>query len=274
MYRLRNHLAAAKTKAAENATRRESLPSNYHPGYLDSVYPIDWRVIARTSARRRFSRGSQWNPPYTDDNGQVWRWIESVEGSGLQVVINNATKKVNRDTMGYYTRSDGEDPIHGVVLGTRSEESPKARFFAAVSDYDNPGAYRILWEAETDLDTAASSADHEAEKSAEESREYDAAYSAGRAWAECGEEVKQARVEILAILKDRKSARGSETLCKVIREKVESLLAEIAFARKTRERLANGDGESDRHYWHSFYSGAKRLRVAFNEGAESPVLAV
>jgi hypothetical protein len=264
----------AKTKAAENATKREGTPSFYSPGFLDSYYPVDWRVIARAAARRRYQKPGIWNPPSIDDRGRAWRWLESVNGSGLIVVCENATKRANRDTTGYYTRSDGGDPIHGVVLATRNEESPKARFFAAISDYDNPGAYRILWEAEDSLDDAIRTADHIAGESAEEARDYDAAHTAGRAWADFGEGIKTLRKEALAILKDRKAAHGSPILCAVIREKVESLVSEIADMRKRRARLADGQGASDSDHWSQFYTGDKRLRAAFNDGAESPVLTV
>jgi hypothetical protein len=274
-YALKARLAAAKTKAAENAATQARQLESYpgaHPNYL-AQWPTDWRAVARANAKRRYARPAIWNPSYTDSKGRVWRWLERVDGSGLRVAIENATAEATRH-IGYYTDSDCGDSIHGVVLSTRDPESPKARFFAAVSDPHNAGAYRILWEAESDLRAAINEADRLAERSAEEERAYNAAFHAGSQWADLGAEIAEARKSALAILRDRKTARGSDTLCAVIREKVESLLSDIRKAREQRESLAEGDGLPGRESWGlSFYTGDKGLRAAFNDGAGAEVLA-
>lgn len=264
-YRLKARLAAAKTKAAANVeTRAEQLKHypNAAPAYLDR-WPLDWRPIARANAKRRYTKASPWNPVYVADNGDKMRWLESVDGSGLAVVCENATAEVNRNTTGYYVDTFQEESQHGVVLATRDAESPRARFFAAINDPHNDGAYRLLWRPFDDISDARAVADSMAERDAEKQREYDAAWQAGRAWADKGEEIKGYRSQALTILRDRKGASGSATLCAVIREKVESLLESISEARKERARLANGDSAS----FH-FYSGDKGLRSAFCEGAD------
>lgn len=264
-YHLKARLAAAKTKAAANVEARARVLVTYPnaaPAYLDQ-WPLDWRPIAREAARRRYAKRSPWNPVYVADNGEKMRWLESVDGSGLVVVCENATAKVNRNTTGYYVDTFQEESQHGVVLATRDAESPRARFFAAINDPHNDGAYRLLWRPFDDIRDARAAADSMAESDAEKQREHDAAWQAGRAWADKGEEIKGYRSQALAILRDRKGATGSATLCAVIREKVESLLESISEARKERARLANGDSAS----FH-FYSGDKALQTTFCEGAD------
>lgn len=261
-YAVRYRLEAAKRRAAENAVK-------YPNGTMAAdAYSPDWRVVARANAKRRFSRPAVWNPAYTDDNGRAWRWLETVEGSGLRVVVENATKAANdRRVTGYYVDTDATDSQHGVVLATRDPESPRARFFAAISDPYNDGAHRILWESHDDMDSAVRGADSLAAHVAEESRDYDAAFQAGARYSDLGEEIKASRAKALTILQDRKTARGSATLCAVIREKVDSLVAAIAEARAARERLANGEGESSDDWARAFWTGDKRLQAAFADGA-------
>lgn len=259
-------LAHAKRVAAANVDRRAQLLRNY-PGaaesFLDSLAPLDWRVIAQTAARKRYGRPAIWNPPYTDSAGNVWRWLETVDGSGLRVAVDNATSRVSdRRTLGYYVDTFADESQHGVVLATRDCESPRARFFPAINDPHNDGAFRILWKSCDNWSDAAHTADSLAERDAESQRDYDSAWQAGSQWADLGAQITAARKEALAILRDRKSASGSATLCAVIREKVESLLSDIRAAREKRAQLANGDAES-----FYFYTGDARLRAAFNEGA-------
>jgi hypothetical protein len=264
-YAVRYRLEAAKRRAAENAARFVG-PSSAH---LSGPYSHDWRVVARANAKRRFSRPAVWNPAYTDDNGRAWRWLETVEGSGLRVVVENATEAANGRgrVTGYYVDTHATDAQHGAVLATRDPESPRARFFAAISDPYNDGAYCILWESHGDMDSAVRAADSLAERAAEESRAYDAAFQAGARYSDLGEEIKASRAKALVILQDRKTARGSATLCAVIREKVDSLVTAIAEARAVRERLANGEGESSDDWARAFWTGDKRLQAAFADGA-------
>lgn len=262
-YAVRYRLEATKRRAAENAVK---YPNGTMTG---GAYSPDWRVVARANAKRRFGRPAVWNPAYTDDSGRAWRWLETVEGSGLRVVVENATEAANgRDRVtGYYVDTFADESQHGVVLATRDPESPRARFFAAISDPYNDGAYRILWESHDDMDSAVRAADSLAAHAAEESRNYDAAFQAGARYSDLGEEIKASRAEALTILQDRKTARGSATLCAVIREKVGSLVTAIAEARAARERLANGEGESSDDWARAFWTGDKRLQAAFADGA-------
>lgn len=268
-YRLKARLAAAKTKAAANVeTRAEQLKHypNAAAAYLDQ-WPLDWRPIARESAKRRYRNASTWNPAYVNESGETWRWLESVIGSGLIVVCDNATSEVNRNTTGYYVDTFAQESQHGVVLATRDAESPRARFFAAINDPNNAGAYNLLWQSFDDISDARAAADAMAERNAENQRGHDSAYQAGQRFAELGEESKTARTAARVILKDRKAATGSPALCAVIREKVQSLLGEIGTARAARARLANGDGENSRDHYRTFWTGDTSLQGAFCDGA-------
>lgn len=263
-YALKSRLDLAKRTAESNAATRP-----------DSAWsPHDWRDVARANAKRRYGLGSAWGPIWSDDAGRTWRFLERVEGSGLMVAVENATEKANRDRVtGYYVDTDQSDSQHGAVLATRDPESPKARFFAAITDPHNGGAYRVRWAVESDLDAAVHSADHYAEQNAEKARNHNAAWQAGSYWADLGETVAAARKQALEILRDRRTASGSETLCAVIREKVRNLVDEIQDAREKRDRLTRGEGASNDDWGHSFWAGDRDLQAAFNEGAGHPVFA-
>jgi hypothetical protein len=262
-YQLTARKAAAVTKAAANIETRARLLRNY-PGaaesWLDSMAPLDWRTVARDNARRRYRRPAIWNPPYTDDSGNVWRWIETLDGSGLMIAEENATESVNgRRVTGYYTDSHGDESQHGVVLATGNPESPRALFFSAINDPCNPGAFRVLWTSTDDLRAAARTADSIAERDAESQREYRTAWEAGQRSAELAETVAKLRREALAILAERRAVRGIEApnLCRAIRDRLESILDDIRDARAKRRDLLETLGRI----------GDPRLVAAFNDGA-------
>lgn len=269
-YRLRASKAAAVTKAAGNVDARARLLRNY-PGaaesWLDSMAPLDWRTIARAAARRRHARPAIWNPPYTDDSGNVWRWVETLEGSGLLVADENATESANGHRVtGYYTNDSQDESQHGVVLATRNPESPRARFFSAINDPCNRGAFRILWTSTDDRRDAARTADRLAERDAESQRDYNTAWQAGSRFARLAETVTELRREALAILAERRAVRGIEApnLCRAIRDRLESILGDIRDARTKRRDLREGDADG-----FCFWPGDARLVAAFNDGAGS-----
>lgn len=275
-------LANARRAAWENAAKKRPKLLADYPGaaesFLDAYAPTDWRTIARENARRRYQKnGPQWGPVFMD-GGEPVRFLECVEGSGLVVVADNATERMTgRRTTGYYVDAWQDRSQHGAVLGTRGEDvggSPRARYFAAIPDPDNDGAFRVLWRPQATFSEAAAMADSWAERDAESQREYDAAWQAGRRFAEIAEEIAEDRREALQILRDRRAASGSPALCAVIRDKVESLVESIREARAARERLAQGDGEGAAYWRYSFWPGDKRLREAFNDGAGAAVLAL
>lgn len=125
------------------------------------------------------------------------------------------------------------------------------------SDQENTGARK----------EAARAADQMAERAAEEERDYQTAGAAGSRWADLKAEEEEARAEALAILKERRAARGLDpsgfpALCGALRGQVAALCRQIAKSRKARAELAAGQSES-LYFW----TGEERLRAAFCEAA-------
>ncbi|MCZ8104002.1 MAG: hypothetical protein O9972_39675 [Burkholderiales bacterium] len=121
---------------------------------------------------------------------------------------------------------------------------------------------------------AARCADDMARVAAEDERAYQAACAAGTKWAELGDDVIVIRRHALALGRERRAAKGASgfpTICETIREAIAKARARVETIRAKRERLAAGDGEGGRDLL-SFWSGDKRLREAFNEGAGRAVL--
>lgn len=135
---------------------------------------------------------------------------------------------------------------------SRTFEGPAGDF-----DQENTGARK----------EAARAADQLAEKAAESEREYQTAWWAGSRWADLKAEEEEARAEALAILKERRKARGLDpsgfpALCAALRGQVAALCRQIAKSRKARAKLAEGDAE-ELYFW----NGEERLRAAFCEAA-------
>lgn len=98
---------------------------------------------------------------------------------------------------------------------------------------------------ETARKEAARRAADLAERAAEKESEYQAAWQAGAAWARLKEEEEEERAEALAILKERRAARGLDpsgfpALCAALRGKVESILESIREKREERAELQSG----------------------------------
>lgn len=185
----------------------------------------------------------------------------------------------SRHPRGFYDNPHGEESRDGSGLvipyiGQLPGREGKARFVAgyAFGGRDDGGITfdlsRIFEshgeEAEDAKEEAARAACGLAESAAESERDYQTAAEAGRQWAECKESEEAARAEALAVLKERKAARGLghfPALCTAIREQVAGLREQISESRKRREELAGGDAEM---LW--FYPD-KESRAAFCDGA-------
>lgn len=118
---------------------------------------------------------------------------------------------------------------------------------------------------------AARQADDMARRAAEEEREYQTAWQAGRQWADLGAEIALERKSALELLRERRQAKaagaGLPAICATIRASVASAWADICEARKKRAKLAQGDADGL-----IFWPSDKRLREAFNDGADEAVL--
>jgi len=112
---------------------------------------------------------------------------------------------------------------------------------------------------------AARAANELAESKAEEAREYATAWEAGRQWRELKEEEEAARAAALAVLAERRPAKGAgafPALCDALRATISGHVATISGNRAKREELAAGDSPD------SYFYPDKEARAAFCEGAE------
>lgn len=191
--------------------------------------------------------------------GLRWKWADDCDDARI-------------DHTGWFSEPYGHgDKIRGLVMAL-----PKGRGFLAGWSMGESMASELETRIYDDERAAAYAADSMAESVAEKEREYQAASDAGRQWAEQGEVIADARREALAILKERRTVtystddgKAPAALCAAIRDKVESLLSDIADARAKRKALAEGDGGE----YVSFWPGEARLRDAFNENAGRAVIA-
>lgn len=221
------------------------------------------------------------------------RWVERPQDAGLRFVgwsdeLQRHTAYSRNLNQGWYSRDadDGEvyrgavwqlparngRPIY--VVGYREGEARGRYDWRDTATGQDTGAGLLNLGSliygddargeEPDHRDAAIMADGFAERHAETSREYFEAWQAGSQWQSLGETVAQYRTQALAILKDRRGAVGSATLCGVIRDKVESLVEMIADARRERRDLADRfDYSPTRKYW----GNQADLAAAFHDGA-------
>lgn len=253
-------------------------------------------VIALELARKDVSEGRfkyrrPWRNYYSvtrnpENNGLAY--VESPEAIGLRLVGAVAADFGRRcdawDNSGrckWITRPYGEtfDMAQGLVWQMPGRKG-ESLFVAGYAQEDSEGYTidfgRIFLEPRgdyagnpRDLDAAIDAARHAdsmAEKFAEEERGYQTAWQAGTLYAEKSDEVATLRGKIMAILKERRSARGAgnyPALCAALKDKVSDMLGALEECRADMRQLAKGEyGE----LW--FYSRDARLQVAFCEGAE------
>ena len=187
------------------------------------------------------------------------------------------------DHKGWYTSPYGDCYIDGSglcfgVVARLPGKGGKCRFVAGyqfggvdggptldlttVYESENHGWHGDTPDAMTD---AARVADELARIAGEKEREYQTAWQAGSQWAGELETVQEARKEALAILTERRAARGAgnfPALCAAIRGQVETLRETMTTARARMAKLAGGDCES-LYFW----TGDETLQGAFCEGA-------
>lgn len=269
LYTLAAHrLAAYRAAAVKNATDIHTRPhlAGRAPEYLESTWPTSALAIAREAGAFKRRHAGNWADDrrayYADSFPSDWRTL----GRADEVSRREGSRRV--EASGWYTQPDDySQTLAGYVLQIPARNGAP-QYVPATSHSDWDGVTIYPGDRYDSALDAAGAADRYAEREAEKEREYQTAWQAGHRWATLGEEVKAARASALEILKARKTATGSATLCDVIREKVDSLVAEIRRARDARDTLAKGDAGNL-----CFYPGEARLRDAFNEGAGAPVLA-
>jgi hypothetical protein len=261
---LKARLQSYKADARHNAKQAEEAHAQgKNETWIESYYPLTWQAV-RAKARRIATHwgfpSSVWNPPYRP-KGKSYdsRWCENIHKSGLAVQFENATKEVNDHTIGYYVDSFQDETIHGIVLRLPARRG----FLAAVSDECNPDAARVqtglIWDCPRD---AARDADRMAESDAEEQRAHNDAWKAGNNWSELGQEIKDAREAIRALIKDARKVCSSLSIAPrvldVIRADIKAKRREIRRAFEKRRELVDS-------VWSSYAD-------SFNDGAEEIVI--
>jgi hypothetical protein len=240
-------------------------------------------------ARRALSDASAFYIPPRWTSGGCGNWL-SVKGhyfaESVSAMFRDVAKAADigaSDILGFYdnpfqeSTQDGDGTAWGIAVQIPSKGG-RARYVAGyVFGHEADAALLdmgTIYESDAggeDWEQArkdAARAGHElARVAADDAREYATAWQAGQAWADNLEQESSLRKEALAILSERRALppapEGAKvsTLCQVIRDKVESLRAQIQESRDKRAELRAGD-DSD----FPFYSD-KRLRLAFEEGA-------
>lgn len=250
-------------------------------------------VVALDLARKAVAEGRfKYRRPWRDARDVTWNpnkpgfaYVEKPESVGLRLV-GRVAADFSRDAWDdsgrckWITRPYGEtfDMVQGVVwqLPSRNGES---LFVAGYAQDDDEGYTidfgRIFREPRgdyagnpRDFDAARDAARHAdsmAETFADEEREWQTAWEAGSHYEYHRECAADLRGNILAILKERRAARGIgdyPALCAALKAKVADLLHDMAKCRADMRQLAEG-GSGELY----FYARDKRLQEAFCNGA-------
>lgn len=219
----------------------------------------------------------QYNPAMTEGADKGARWIENA--APWLRFAGYADELAGRavDHTGWYADFYQDSTYRGAVylLPGRNGETIAAPGYA---DPHNAGAAFIdFGNLQRDIDgaeakrSAALAADDLARRHAEAARDYDTAWQAGSQYAGRGEIVAETRKSLLAILAERRAAKGNAescpAICAALAGQIESMLDSIREAREERAKLAAGDFEG------LIFYPDKEARAAFNEGAGETVLA-
>lgn len=274
---------AAARAALEEVKARDGR--RYAPGMEEATAALAKARAALQSGRAWKYAGPIWRRGYCGTWQKERGHFYAEDAKGLFRNVEKASEvggRYNRVGIpeGYYCDPYQESLCVAFVVQLSSRKG-RARFAAAYQfeESDNGGMTvdlsRVFEGPAGDFDQentgarkeAARAADQLAEKAAESEREYQTASAAGAAWAARKEEEEEARREALAILAERRKARGLDpsgfpALCAALRGQVAALCRQIAKSRKARAKLAEGDAE-ELYFW----NGEERLRAAFCEAA-------
>ena len=220
------------------------------------------------SKYNRLSRIGEPSGAFTISEGRNKGWVSSHEVDGSRTSHEVAPRAVQHT--GWFVDSSEDETACGIVVTVRiprrrarldkvaADENgtfTRVRFVEGIRDTSgNDIVSRLSRDLHDDERDAAVSADSEAKYHAEECREYDAEYQAEMEIEEARGEIKAARVEVLAILHERKTINQTNlfhetpfrgevpAVCRAIRSQVSALLARVAELRARIDTL-----ESD--YW-------------------------
>ena len=253
---------AGTWQGADESAPAAALPFNMPPAMRNGRH--GWKPY-----RRAMSPGEEGGRFFADDDSGVVRnvrdahdvarlehtgWYDNPhgesfrDGEGLIIGVVGQLRGRNGRAVFVPGWRNGSDAIGGAVFDMRQAVTADGR-----EEYESEEA------AEQCARVAASLA----EAAAERERDYQCAWGAGQQWADKGEELESIRAELLAMLKERRTAAKGETpnLCAALRAHVSGLLAQREELRREREELA--DGESAPYF---FFADAE-AKAAFCEGA-------
>lgn len=175
----------------------------------------------------------------------VCRRVERPEDIGLSLVgFADEVASRSVEHRGWYLNDDySHELARGVVYETRGKHR---HLIAGMADPNNDGPAILEFVPLDHDDTigAAHSADAIAERYAENERDHNRAWIARFKYEDLGEEVKQNRSSVLALIGEIKQIRS--TLCDhaaiaaALREKIGTLLDDIKDARDKRSELESG----------------------------------
>lgn len=267
----------AAEEAARKAARRADSACAWH-GDRGRYGPGTWQGAeeAPEHARKPFSHGHGFlaSAMHGGKHGEIYA-LHDDSGDVLRNVAD-AGDVARLGHGGWYDNPHGES-FHdgsGLVIGVVGQLRGRDGLAAFVPGYrfgghDDSGTFDLRdvykadgpedWQAEEAREEAARAADGLAESAAERERDYQTAWAAGQAWDYAGERLAEIRGEIRATLAERremKAASPGAALCALLREAIESKLAERAEIMRERAELAER-AETMR----------ERLREAFCEGA-------
>ena len=267
----------------------------YAPGMEAARAGLEKARKAHLAGRAWKYAGPVWTRGYQHNGPRDLAQFVQEEGGPLRNVQEAGAFLDSRVSSSFYTDSDCSETCGGYVAQLPSRNG-RARFVAGYgfsvsgggacfdlsdifeSDFEaeRDSARRQIGKAywrpemeapgywaesahETARKEAARRAADLAERAAEQEREYQEAWRAGSDWAEKKAQEEEARREALAILKERRAARGLDPAgfpahCAALRGTVESILESIRESREERAGLVD-----------SVYG--KAAREAFCEGA-------
>lgn len=271
----------SESGSAVSWQENENPRSSERLAYVESPEKAGLRFVGRVMADCG-GRNGIWDT--RDDSG----WFTDPHGDGFKdgtglcygVVYQLPGKDgKSRFVAGYQFGGCDGGPM--IDFGTVFEE-PSAEL--VISKYGN---YWSWQDNPREMDaalTAARSADSMAKSAAEEEREYQTAWQAGSMYAQTKEEADGHKADIRRYLASRRELKAEAAriglqleapkfapLCDMIRSAVSGCIAELQEARAKMEKLASGNYET-RHFYLGFYTGEKRLREAFNDGASEDIL--
>lgn len=281
----REDVAAGKRRYPSESGPAVSWQVNENPrsserlAYVESPEKAGLRLVGRVIADCGGRNGiwdkrddSGW---FTDPHGDVFK-----DGTGLcyGLVYQLPGKDgKSRFVAGYQFGGVEGGPM--IDFGTVFEEP--AAYYEPIRK-EAHGTYGGYWNYQDnplEMDaarTAARSADSMAKSAAEDEREYQTAWQAGSLYAQTKFEISEHKANIKKWLAERRKAKeanifGYDSICGLIRSAVTGGLNEISEAREKMRQLATGD-YSTKHIYLGFFTGKKRLREAFNDGASEDIL--